>query len=272
MFWRLMAGMMGAASSVPNGTAWSPADASPDIWFRADLGHAFADTDPVTDLANQGTLGAALDLVDGTAGAPTYVASHAPANGAPALDFGAAAATLISAATTAWHLSSESSDLTVVAVARSTSASGAEEVVMTRAYSTNGGFRLRLTPAGACSFGVEENGGVTAILDSGANGAQNTVHVLAGVLTGAVTTAPDSAACWVDGVSAGATTGDLDAPVAASANRELLLGGTASGTGTFAGHIYEVLVWKRLLTADEDADLTAYLNARYGTSVPGVSQ
>lgn len=254
------------------GAAWTPASLSPEFWIRADLGHAFADTDPVTAIANQGTAGSALNLTNGTAGSPTYDAAHASFNNQPVLDFGAAAATLISAATTAWHLSSESSSMAVIAVARTTSASGAEEVAMTRAYATVGGWRLRITAAGACSFGVEESGGVAAILDSGANGTQNAVHVLAGVLTGAVTASADSAACWVDGVSGGATTADLDLPVAASSDREILLGGTTTGTGTLSGQIAEVIFIKRVLTSGEDASLTSYINARYGLALSGVTQ
>lgn len=253
-------------------TSWTPASLSPEFWIRADLGHAFADTDPVTAIANQGTAGSALDLTNGTAGSPTYDASHASFNGAPVLDFGVAAATLISAATTAWHLPSESSSMVALAVLRPTSASGFEEPFITRSYSTAGGFALRSRVASSCTFTVEESGGVTAAADIGGNCVQNSVHVLAGVLTGAVTTTHDSAACWLDGVSGGATTADLDAAVAASSNRELLIGGTASGTGTYSGQIAELLFIKRVLTSGEDASLTGYLNTRYGLALTGVTQ
>lgn len=255
------------------GAAWTPASLSPEGWWRADLGHAYADTDPVAAWANQGTAGSSGNLAQGTGGLrPTYDASHASFNGQAVMDFGAAAAVIYAAAGTWWHLSSESSSCVLLAVCRTTSASGFEEVAITRAYTTVGGLALRIRAASSCSFNVEESGGVTAIADSGANGVQNQVHVLAGVLTGAVTTAADSAACWVDGVSGAASTADLDAPVAASSDREFLLGGVTTSAGSLNGQIAEVIFIKRVLTSGEDASLTGYLNTRYGLALSGVTQ
>ena len=255
------------------GAAWTPASLSPEGWWRADLGHAAADTDPIASWANQGTAGSALDLVQASGPLqPLYDASHATFNNQPVIDFGAQDYVLASATTTAWHLSSESSSMAVIAVLRCTSASGTEDVIGTRNAGTVGGFRLIHKSAAACSFQVDESGGVATITDTGGSGTQNALHVLAGVLTGAVTTTHDSAACWLDGVSGGGTTADLDAAVSASSNRELCVGGTSSTAPAYSGQIAELIFLKRVLTSDEDDALVAYLNTRYGTALTGVTQ
>lgn len=252
---------------------WTPADLSPEFWIRADLGHAYGDTDAVAAIANQGTAGSAADLAQGTGSLqPLYhVDGGGSFNSQPVLSFDATAV-IYAAAGTWWHLASESSSCCVIAVASTVSVSGAEEVITTRAYSSVGGMRLAIRAAGACQCNFEESGGVAAITDNGANGVQSQCHVLAGVLTGAVTTTQDSAACWVDGVSGGATTADLDAPVAASADREWCVGGVNTTTGVLNGYIAEMIFIKRVLTSGEDASLTTYLNDRYGLSLPGVTQ
>lgn len=252
---------------------WTPDELSPEGLWDAELGHAASDGGAVSSWANQGTAGSAGDLAQGTGGnQPTYDAALAAFADQAVMTFASGGDVIYAAAGTWWHLSSESSSMCIVAVCMTSSASGFEEVVATRAYTSQGGFALRIRAASSCSFNVEESGGVTAITDSGANGTQNAVTVLAGVLTGAVTTTHDSAACWVNGVSAGATTGDLDAAVAAGANREFCVGGVATTTGALTGHIAWLMFIKRVLTAPEDELLTAYLNNRFGTSVPGVTQ
>lgn len=254
-------------------TSWTPASLSPEGWWRADLGHAYADTDPVAAWANQGTAGSSGDLVQATGGLqPLYDAAHASFNNQPVMDFGAADYVFATAAGTWWHLASESSSCVLLAVGRTVSASGFEEMAITRAYTTVGGLAIRIRAGASCTFTAEESGGVATIADTGANGVQNQVHVLAGVLTGAVTPTADSAQCWLDGAGGTASTGDLDLPVAASANREFVVGGTTASVGTYNGQIAELLFIKRVLTSDEDDLLTAYLNARYGLSLTGVTQ
>ena len=251
---------------------WTPAALGPRGWWRADLGHALADTDPVTAWANQGWH-ADGDLSQGTsAKQPHYDASHASFNGQAVVDFDGGDV-LYAAASSWWHNSDESSSGTLVAVARTMSASGIEFVVQTRQIGGQGGADLSIRAAGACRFRAYESGAGANISDNGANGVQNSVHVIAGVLTGAVSTSPDSMECWVDGVSAGATTGDLSSPVAAAADREWCVGGTSTTAGSLTGQIAELIyVPERVLTAAEDAALTTYLNTRYGLSLTGVTQ
>lgn len=254
------------------GAVWSPLDLSPEGWWRADLGHAHADTDPMSGWANQGTAGSSGDLQQGTGGnQPVYDASHASFNGQAVVTFDGGDV-LYATAGTWWHLASESSSACVIAVTRTTSASGAEEVMTTRTALTTGGFRLRAAAAGVANFAVSESGGATDISDNGGSITQNVVHVIAGVLTGATTATPDSAACWVGGASSAATTGDMDAAVASSSNREWCVGGTATTTGAYTGQLAELIFIKRALTAPEDAELTTYLNARYGLALSGVTQ
>lgn len=253
--------------------AWSPSYLAPHAWYRADLGHATSDGNPMSAWANQGIAAGAGDLQQGTGSLqPTYDAAHASFNNQAVVNFVSGGDVMYAAADTWWHLPTESSDASVVAIGSTASASGAEELLTTRAYSSVGGLRLAIRAAGACQCNFEESGGVATVADSGANGTQNAVTAVAGVLTGATTTTHDSAACWVNGASAGATTADLDAPVAASANREFCVGGTNTTTGALNGYIAEILFCKRLLTAAEDAALTSYFNTRYGLSLPGVTQ
>lgn len=255
------------------GASWSPLDLSPEFWMRADLGHAYADSDPVAAIANQGTAGSSGDLQQGTgANQPVYDASHASFNGQAVITFDGGDV-LYAAAGTWWHLASESASMAAIAVVRTTlGATTAQTAVRTRTYTSVGGFGLIYREGAACRFDSDESGGVASIADTGGNGTINTLAVLAGVLTGAVTTASDTGEVWLDGTSGGGSGADFAAAVAASSNREFLLGGTATTTGDFTGSIAEVIFLKRVLTSGEDASLTAYLNARYGLSLPGVTQ
>jgi len=257
---------------LPAEDPWTPAELAPEGWWRADLGHALADQDPVASWANQGTAGSAGDVGQGTSTLrPTYVASHASFNGQAVLSFDGGDL-LYATAGTWWHLPSESSSAVVIAVARST-ISGNSAVITTRGVTTVGGLDARLKTNGtACQARWYQSGAAVSITDSGANGAQNSVHVLASVLTGAVTTATDSGALWVDGASGAPTTADFTAPVAASSNREWVVAGTTTTAADFTGQIAEVLFLKRVLSAEEDSALTDYLNERYGLALTGVTQ
>ena len=117
---------------------------------------------------------------------------------------------LHAAASSWWHNSDESSSGTLVAVARTMSAEAIEFVVQTRQIGGQGGADLSIRAAGPAGSGpMERRRGEH--LRHGANGVQNSVHVIAGVLTGAVSTSPDSMECWVDGVSGRRRLGDLPA-------------------------------------------------------------
>lgn len=258
------------------GAAWSPLDLSPEMWIRADLGHAYADTDPIAAIANQGTAGSAGDLAQSTSGSrPTLDASHASFNGQAVIDFVAASNHVLYSGDTDWWVSaSESGSLTAIAIIRDTAATSAayHDVLGTRQASTQGGLDLDARTGNSCRSRVWSASGAATITDAGGNCTTNSVHAIALVLTGAVTATPDSLETWVDGVSGGATTGDLAAAVAATADREFLVGGSATTTGGFTGQIAEIIYLKRVLTSGEDAALTAYLNDRYGLSLPGVTQ
>lgn len=252
--------------------AWTPASLSPEGWWRADLGHAYADTDPVGLWANQGTAGSAGDLQQGTAGnKPFYDASHASFNGQAVITFDGGDV-LYATAGTWWHSADSAADLSVVGVFRTTlGASTAQDVVRTRTYGTTGGFDLIMREGAACRFELDETGGAVNLTDSGANGTGSAVVVQAGTFAGETTPSTDTATCVVDGTVGTGTTGDL-LTIASSSNREFLVGGSATTTGTLTGSIAEVIFIKRIISGAEDALLTAYINSRYGLALARVTQ
>ena len=81
----------------------------------------------------------------------------------------------------------------------------------------------------------------------------------------------DVRAMWLDGSFVNSGANDLGV-IAASTDRPFSVGGGSPTAGNLTGQIAELLYLKRLLTAAEDADLTQYLNARYGLSLTGVTQ
>lgn len=257
-------------------TGWTPAALAPELWIRADLGHSYADTDAVAAIANQGTAGSAADLTQPTSGnRPYYLESVPEFNGQAVIDFAAASNQVLFAAIgNWWELPSESSSMTLVTVAlcKTPATSGFEKLVTTRAASTQGGLDVDIRTGGSTRARVWSASGAATILDSGGNATEDTAHVLASVLTGAVATTPDSLALWVDGVSGGPTTANLAAAVAAAADREWVVGGTATTTGSLTGQIAEMIYLRRALTSDEDDALRDYLNDRYGLALAGVTQ
>lgn len=251
---------------------WTPADLSPEMWLRADRGHVYGDGASVAAWANQGTSSSALDVAQGTgAYQPVFDQVHADYNNRPVMVFNGSKVIYV-AASTAWHLASESGSMTIVVIGRtSTSAGALEAILLTRNVSTLGGFDLQIRDGNTCRARWVQSGAGVTLTDNGANGT-TTPRAYASVLTGGVTTTPDNGICIVHGALGSATTADLTAAVAASSNRELCIGGSSTTIGTLVGEVAEVILLKRVLTSDEDDDLTAYLNARYGFSLSGVTQ
>ncbi len=249
---------------------WTPAALEPDAWWRADLGHALVDQDPVSAWANQGTAGSAGDVGQGTSTLrPVFVASHASFNGQAVLDFDGGDV-LYATAGTWWEQTADGESMTVVAVARATVADNGT-LAQTRAYATVGGLQFQLNTAGSSRWYLYDTGAVERINCLSAGATQNALHVMAGVLEGAVSPAADTASGWIDGALGDERTADLGV-IAASSAREWCIGGASATVGNFTGQIAELLFLKRGISASEDAELTRYLNARYGLSLSGVTQ
>ena len=250
---------------VDGSASWSPASLSPEGWWRPDLGLSEVSLE-VTDLENQGTEGD-LDLSQATASRrPNYIASRASFNDQPVLEFDGGDV-LASVATSAWEMS-DGEDLTVVIVFEMTAT--ALDVSVATDDSTNGGWSLQPRSGGASRFRVWD--GTAALTRNGPSLTTGTVYVQAGVITGAVSPAQDLVDIWTDGVISTSGSGLVDlGAIGQSGTEEFLLGANSVTGGTgLNGYIAEALFLKRLLTSDEDDELTSYFNARYGLSLPGV--
>lgn len=250
--------------------AWSPLDLSPEGWWRADLGHAASDTDPVGLWENQGTAGTDADLLSSGSNRPVHLESGPTGfNGRPVMDFTASSNHVFgTAASSWWHLASESASFTIWAVVRTTvTAATFQRVVATRNVGTLGGINVEIRVTGGIRSQVFVSGAGQSLQDTGPSGVTaSTVHVISTMLRGAVTTAEDELYVRLDGGSVGGDTTDLTSPIAASSNREFLVGGTTTTSGTFTGQIAEVGFVKRLLTSGEAGDLATYLSAWYDKS------
>lgn len=252
-------------------TTWTPSNAAPSGWWRADLGHALADTDPVTSWANQGIAGTGFNVSQGNASyQPTYDAAHASFNNQAVINFDGTE--VLYKSTESWELPDEASSLTAIAIVQQTTDDAQYKVLATGTY-TSGGFQFMTGAGTSVSEGVwEQQGGTGGIDDTGGSLTVNTVSAVAWVLTGNVTTTADSGAVWVNGSSAGATTYDFSAAVANASTRNFYHCGVGAANGSFQGNVAEIIYVKRALTAAEDAALVSYLNTRYGTSFTAVTQ
>ncbi len=251
---------------------WTPAALAPDGWWRADLGHALADSDPVTSWANQGTAGASGDVGQGTSTLqPTFVASHASFNGQSAIDFDGGDV-LYAAAGTWWEQAADGESLTIITIGRVTLGTANQNTLCNiRQQVTVGGFQLTSNPGGSGRWYVYDVGNAANLTQAYAGNVQNAVDTVAALFEGAVSPSNDTRALWLDGAFVNSSSGDLGR-IGATLARELTIGGNSQTAGTYVGQIAEVLYLKRLLSAAEDAALTSYLNDRYGLSLPGVTQ
>lgn len=255
---------------LPEEDPWTPAELAPEGWWRADLGHVLADQDPVPSWANQGTAGSAGDVAQSNATyQPTYVESEAAFDDQAVMDFDGDQ-NLFATAGTWWNVP-DGDDFSLVVVARPRSASGTEIVLTTRNAGTLGGLQARFHTSGPCDSRIWDTGAADTLDANCGTATQNAVQVLAAALTGAVSPGTDSLTSLLDGTAGTADTGDLGA-IAPSSTRELVVAGSGTTLGTFDGQIAEILFLKRLLTAEEDAALTEYLNERYGLALSGVTQ
>ena len=254
----------------PLDDTWTPAALDAAGWWRADLGHALVDSDPVPSWANQGAAGADADLGQGTSTLqPTFVESHASFNGQAVIDFDGGDV-LYAAAGPWWEQTADGESLTIVAVARVT-AGGVSAVSYTQTATTYGGFNLAINTSGAGRWYVYDQGAAASIVMTYTGNVQDAVEVLGAVYEGAVSPTNDVRAMWLDGSFVNSGANDLGV-IAASTDRPFSVGGGSPTAGNLTGQIAELLYLKRLLTAAEDADLTQYLNARYSLSLTGVTQ
>lgn len=250
--------------------SWSPALLEADGWWRADLGHAVSDSDPVTSWANQGAAGSAADLGQGTSTLqPTYVENHASFNGQSVIDFDGGDV-LYAAAGPWWEQTADGESLTVIAIARVT-VGGQSTVSQIHTATTYGGFILTINTSGNGRWYLYDQGAAASLVKTYSGNVQDAVEVLVGLYEGAVSPTNDVRSVWLDGSFVDSSTGDLGI-IAASTDRSYCVGGGNTTSGNLTGQIAELLYLKRLLTAAEDAALTDYLNERYGLSLTGVTQ
>jgi hypothetical protein len=248
----------------PLGGAWSPGDIF-DGWWRADLGHAYSDTDAVAAWANQGTAGTSADLSQATGTQqPIYDAVNAAANN-QAVMLCDGSASIYAAAGTWWELS-DGGSARLILVAGQNAGAGTFVVASTRQATTRGGYQLISNLSTGVLFDAYDEAAAHIVEGSNSAISSGTLAVLAGLIDA------DTADLWVDGAAGTTETDATLGAIGANLDREFILGSDGiTGTGKFAGWIAEAFYIKRALTSGEDASLTAYLNTRYGLSLPGVT-
>lgn len=265
--------LVAAGTASSGSTAWAPTDIGLNAYWQADLGHAVSDASTISSHANQGTAGTSADIGQGTAAFQyTFDEVHASFNNASVIDCDGGDV-LYAAAGDWWELASESSDATIFCLERQTTEASTETLVRTVAWSTGGGFQVRPRTNGAIRCDAYEQGAGAVVSDSGSDGSPNTVHAIALVLTGAVTTSSDTLLTWVDGANgSGGDAADLSSPVANATDREWLVGGTGTSSGQFLGQWAFIGFTKALVSSGDDTLLYGWCNTTYGTSLTGFTQ
>lgn len=270
----MLAGAVAAAGRrrASGASSWTPADLSPEFWIRGDLGHSFADSDPITAITNQGS-SSNLNLTQGTSSLQgTFDEVQANANGQSVFAYDGTEN--IYGGTSGWPMSDGDSFTRVIVFGAT---GGAEKTIAgTRQYDTRGGMRIACnTTAASPVFEVVDSGAAAAMsaTDSTETTPTNTLQVYAMLYTGAVSTSTDT----LDARSGGSSLDEIDPPtdmgaVASSLAREWIIAASSISSGSFRGWIAEDIFVKRAITSGEDASLTAYLNDRYGLSLTGVTQ
>lgn len=241
--------------------SFSPLDLSPEGYWRADLG--VTGSPVVTAWANQGTAGTDGDFSQNPTG-PNLVASDANFNSQPVLEF-TGTQDLTTAANSFWALATEADSLTVVAIARDADVTTTTRVMLDTNNYPSGGFAMRLNRSTGQYFANIRGQGGAGVLDNTNLGhADSVTSCFALVVNGAASPATDEGRAILDGAAPTATSVDVSVPIA-QATQPLRI-----GTPAFFGRIAELLLLKRSLTAQEDADLTSYYNDRYGLALTTV--
>lgn len=268
----MMNGSAGIQSARRKSSAgWTPANLFPEGWFRADLGITESGGS-VSAWANQGTSGSAGNLSQATSTRrPSLTSSFASLNNQAVLYFDGNDV-LYSAASSWWHIPDGNSFISIL-VFRPESISGITQPLITRSYSTQGGFAHRIDTDGR--FYVYEQGVAQSDLATYTAGySAGSNYVSAGLMRENGASA-DDITLYING-------SECDNPVigsyefgdiAATSAREFLVGAaTPAGAAGLTGWIAEVIHIKRELTSGEDASLKDYLNNRYGFSLTSVTQ
>lgn len=255
---------LGSASQTTAAAITAPAfltDAA-DAWFHGGLGVTDASLE-VTDWANSGSGGVNYNLAQAAGTVrPDIVEEDANFNGRATLHFDGGDA-LHTTANDVWEFPDGTSGAWA-GLFRQDAGSLRKDLLAIQASGAGGftlGTRLDSGPTGIVRDGT------VVLSDTMAATTVSTVSTVAMTLAGATTPSLDSLESFQSGVSIGTpVTGDLGA-VAPVTDRELVIGaGSAAGSSGLPGNIAEVFYMKRELTAQEDADLTAYWNDYYGTS------
>jgi len=257
---------VGSASQTTAAAITAPAfltDAA-DAWHHAGLG--VTDTSLEVDAcANQATTGgASYDTTATTTFRPDLVDPDTNFNGRATLHFDGGDV-LKTAAGAHWEMA-DGDSFVAGGLFRMDAGAGVKQLMAIDAAS-GGGFSV--SPAISATSRAQVWGDTTGtIRDDGAAIVVSTVSTIAYVLTGAVSAASDSGEIFVSGVTVGTpVTADMDA-VAQGGGQEYLVGAlTAAGGGGLIGNIAETFFIKRELTAQEDADLTAYWVDYYGATL-----
>jgi hypothetical protein len=241
---------------------WSPS-AIFEAWFRADLGVTHAALE-VSAWANSGTAGAPYNTTQGTAGLkPDLIEVDVLGNNRPGVHFDGGDV-LAGAVGSYWEIP-DGTSFVAYSVFRMEAGAGVKTALATDAFSA-GGFAIE--PAISATLRCEADDGPTNIRDDGSALVAATLYCVAMVFTAASAPSNDSLEVYTNGTGSGSpTTANLGAIAAGGAQEFLIGAGSAAGAGGLIGTIYETGLIKRLLTAEEDALMTAYLAARYGGTV-----
>ncbi len=219
----------------------------------------------VTDWANQGSGGVNYDTTQPTGTQrPDLVVNDGNFNNRATIhvDGGDVMPT---GAGTHWEMAADGDDLILIALFRMDAGAGIKAAVATDVF-TAGGFVLSPALSATCRASVFDTV-PTTIRDDASAVTVSTVSSLALVLTGAVGPTADSAELFLNGVSLGTpVTTDLGTISAGGAQEYLIGAGSVASANGLIGNIAEIIQIKQLLTAQEDADLTAYWNDYYAQS------
>ncbi len=237
----------------PAALPFSPLDI-PDckIWLRADLGLTLTSGN-VSTWVNQGTIGSAGDATQGSAGLrPIPHASGGALNSHPYLEFDGGRAM-------AWAYNVNNTARTALVVARISTLSGVGQTVyyIYDGVSAHSELILDLNTykktsvidhwtSGGTMFGHDDTLGTSG-------------HILYHEYDGSGQTTGDYAFNFDGTDKTSSASGAYGAPGMGSA-----IGFRPNATFILVGEIYEVLMWERVLTGGEKADLLAYAQDRYG--------
>lgn len=252
-----------------SGGAWDPSSLTSVVaWWRADLGHSYSDGGAVASWLDQIS---SIDLSQATGSRqPTYDEVNASFNNQATINF--ASDVLTTAANlTFWELTADDDDLSLIVVVRNTAAGANDTIVQTQNYNTMGGFQMLANSGGNSRWYVYGSGGSPSRTLTFTGVVQNTVHVIAGLITGATTPSTDTIAVRLDGTASASGSTDIDI-IEASTNRALCVGGGSDTSGNADMELAEIILTHSNLTSGEETSLASYLNTRYSQSWSNITQ